>query len=162
MDSKINMEQNINELIAKLQNGLLTHPQFLAQMKSQPRKKVAMCPQGVPVVDPVHIVMPVDAWMIVRFCFGQPSCVTAWEALMPRAKVQYILAKRAEEQPSQSDVVTDLLGLPKQCAIMFQRNGNHESGIALFRFVAEPIYQCRARDGAVTIVEACKVYKSLA
>ena len=32
MYSKINMEQNINELIAKLQAGKLTHSQFLAQM----------------------------------------------------------------------------------------------------------------------------------
>ena len=32
ISDKINMEQNINELIAKLQTGKLTHPQFLAQM----------------------------------------------------------------------------------------------------------------------------------
>ena len=32
INSKINMEQSINELIAKLQTGTLTHPQFLAQM----------------------------------------------------------------------------------------------------------------------------------
>ena len=31
--SKINMDQSIDELIAKLQTGELTHPQFLAQMK---------------------------------------------------------------------------------------------------------------------------------
>ena len=32
ISNKTNMEQSINELIAKLQTGTLTHPQFLAQM----------------------------------------------------------------------------------------------------------------------------------
>ena len=46
ISNKINMKQSINELIAKLQAGNLTHPQFLAQMNKLESPQEAIQKKG--------------------------------------------------------------------------------------------------------------------